>query len=526
MDDSWMDTSSDLERDSYFNNIRQSFWTTDVPGNIDDEDRYFRFLCYKLTNKDPAITQIMHPYSHERRLMLSNEHSDPLGEALLGNNHVTILRLNIAGLSRKHKGGHQVLLNAIRKCSSLQHVDLYGMEHHYARVIDNQFLDSLARNKALQEVWLHWFLLNANSLSLLLLGSGRSMRAFKLNNCRLLGTGPAVTAAVMDLQEHKHLLKLCVDSTCGMLSAVQEGIASHSILQELIISYCPSQIASYCAILESPRSALQHLMLTGFCFDNEHPLSLIAKSILANQTMKKLTFGHGTITDSSFVQQLVSIYQSSTSKVHFLGSEGSRDLQNLLPSIFDHPFLGLNELEVDNIKTGENIIRLPSLLTGETPLECCKLSWLGVDECQTLIQVLPQVHKVKVLTLGFAGTILNVKAGLLHAFKKNSSLVKVVIQYYTDVHEDNHVGNDYIRFNVQELTKIGFYTKRNELLPKMLLEAPLSEASLSLYPKLFFIAKSSQRGPWLIWQSFLGLEDAIGPKGDKRRSWKRRRTAT
>ena len=171
----------------------------------------------------------------------------------------------------------------------------------------------------------------------------------------------------------------------------------------------------------------------------------------------------------------------------------------------------------------ESTVRLlPSLFAGETALERCKLSWLEMEACQALIQVLPLAHKVKELTLGVSCAFQNLKQGFLHAFEKNSSLVKVDIHYHVNL--ELLVGVH--QFDESELTKIHFYTKRNELLTEMLLEAPFCEVPLSLYPRLFCIAKPSQIGLKLILQCLLQLEDVIGLEGEQRSCWKRRRTTT
>ena len=523
-------SSSHREQIAYCNFVKDFYLFT--PTRSGRGGPFISFLCDKLQHNDPDITQIidpsaessifyMEPTAEWKLLGVRDDFSDVLGESFLGNNQVTNLCLDLANLTTQHADQHHTLLKAIWHCTSLRFVVLRG---HCSKDLNHSFLHSISCNKVLEEVRLYDMTLDANSLTMLLLGSGRSMKTFQLQSCELM-EGSLVPVAVTDLLEHKHLLSLHVDAESGMLSTLQKGIESHPNLRELIIGRRCTNIAPLCAILESPHSALQHLMLVGFEFTNQTPFAPIARSILANQTVTKLSFGPGAFFDTSFVQHLVSIYQSSTSKVQSLGSDESSafsHFQNFLPSIYQHQILGLKELDLLEARIQESTVRLlPSLFAGETALERCKLSWLEMEACQALIQVLPLAHKVKELTLGVSCAFQNLKQGFLHAFEKNSSLVKVDIHYHVNL--ELLVGVH--QFDESELTKIHFYTKRNEMLTEMLLEAPFCEVPLSLYPRLFCIAKPSQIGLKLILQCLLQLEDVIGLEGEQR-SWKRRRTTT
>ena len=127
--------------------------------------------------------------------------------------------------------------------------------------------------------------------------------------------------------------------------------------------------------------------------------------------------------------------------------------------------------------------------------------------------------------MGLSGATLYLKEALLNAFEKNSSLVKVLVYYNydTSIFPSDDVQDVY--FSDNQLTKIRFYTRRNQMLPQMLLEVPYSKLTLSLLPQLFRIAKPSQMGSAYDLRSLLQLKDTIGPKGEQSLC-KRRRTGT
>ena len=176
--------------------------------------------------------------------------------------------------------------------------------------------------------------------------------------------------------------------------------------------------------------------------------------------------------------------------------------------------LGLKDLEVSGYGSVEPTT-IELLTSGATSLERCKLSLLKEEACLTLIQVLPLVSKVKELILGLSGATQCLKEELLKAFEKNSCLVTVVVYYNgeTSIFPRDDVQDVY--FSDNQLTKIRFYTSRNQMLPQMLLEVPYSKLTLSLLPQLFRIAKPSQMGSAYVLRSLLQLKDTIGPKGEQ-----------
>ena len=508
--------------------------------DMDASSSWFSDLCNKLQRNDPETTQIMDPTTGLRLLSLEEESSNLLGEAFLGNNIVTDVRLCYHKLEGHGANSHHAILDAIRACKNLKYVAFSGPLR--SSHLNHSFLGSLALNKALEFVGLYEMALGANSLSLLLLGSGRTMSTFHLGFCRLVVTnGIELQNAVTAFRDHKYLLSLRLDIIYGMFEALEEAIVSHPILRELIIDGAlyegipffegiravtyphlnmPSVFSVLCSIVESPGSALQHLQLENFLFNRVGTsFAVLVQSILVNQTLTKLTFGGWCTFDISPVQPLVSIYQSSSSNIQSLRFRQSVTYTRLLPLIFEHPIPGLKELEVSGyIIVEPSTIRL--LTSGAMmSLERCKITQLMEDGCHTLIQVLPHVRKLKELILGLSGATHHLKEDLLNAIEKNSSLVKVMVYTTVDSNTYPHDDGEEVYFSDNQLTKVGLYTRRNELLPQMLLGEPYSEFTLSLLPRLFHIAKPSWMGSCYVFGCLLQLKDVIGPSSEHK-SWK------
>lgn len=251
-------------------------------------------------------------------------------------------------------------------------------------------------------------------------------------------------------------------------------------------------------ILQSPQSALLHLNLDRFQFGDGLSFAPIVQGIQASRTLKKLTL-KGCEFDSSSAHQLFSIYQSDTSSVHSLTLEGhgftclisSNELANLM-----RQSRGLKELDFTNLDsplfTDSQELRI--LLEGDTPLERFKLSQIDDEECHALIEALPNVDRIKELTLDFMDGIAVPKVSLMDAFQKNSSLVQISTDDYFD--------ND-------DLACIALYLERNEQLPR-LLKAPVGEVPLCLRPLLYKVAEQWKTGPSLIFHSLVALKDSLG----------------
>ena len=486
---------------------------------MDPAFNHFSCLCERLRRNDPYTTQIMNPDSEFMHLFLNEDTSYLLGEALLGNNHVTDLRLNFGAHSEDPDDYPHTLWNSISSCKSVKRVEFSGPI--LSSDFTHRLLGSIARKKALERVLLYDMALGANSLSLLLRGSGRFMTTFCLKNCKLVVRNQLeIQKAVMSFHDHPYLLSFHVQIFPSVFKLLQ-GLVSHPILQELIIDgvmyehrreYIDPVIpmnyvfALICAIVESPRSVLQHLQLQNFDFKSEEaPFAGLVKSTMVNQTLTKLSFVGNCKFHTSPVQHLVSIFQNHESSIRSLGVHQSCTIIRHLPQILENKIPNLKELDVScYISLDHSVVRL---LGGDMALECYKLTRLSERACETLIQVLPFVQKVKYLTVGFVGAFQHLRAALLRALEKNSSLVEAVFFYDDNIddEEDYFSENQDDFFSVIQLNKILLYTQRNDRLPQMLLESPSSELTLSILPHLFCSTHRLQMGIGLILRSLLKL---------------------
>ena len=173
---------------------------------------------------------------------------------------------------------------------------------------------------------------------------------------------------------------------------------------------------------------------------------------------------------------------------------------------------GMKELALTNLYYGFDrpiIEDLSLLLEGDTPLERFQMFEINDAECGSLVRALPNVHKIKVLSLNFPYRVDVPKESLLRAFEQNSSLIQVHVLRCENA--------NFIYLNAQDCARIDFYTKRNEYLPR-LLEAPNNkEVPLSLRPRLLWIAKQWPTGPSLMFQ-FLVLFEKDGGQDETTRS--------
>ena len=496
---------------------------------------YFSYLCSQLSRHDPDRTQISgKDVTNNYLLSVPNlMMSKHLGESLQGNCHVTDLCLDF----QNSPGSHVVLLKAIRDCKSIQSVKLCGDKR--AAHLNHCFISSIAgRNKSLQQVKFYCMTLGANSLAVVLLGSGRAMHTFQIIGCRLLVRNPLeIQRAVTALHDHQYMKSLHLDIDIGMLVALQNGIISHPVLKELRVDgllgpielpeiyqlYDPPPdtplpaILVICTILESPNSALCHLHLSGWNFQSDEvPFDTLLSSVLLCQTLTKLTFGGNCYFHPFVAQQLASIYQSTSSRLHSLGCFECSGLQANLYYLFKHHSMpGLKELDVTSFSAvGCWTIPLVLILGLDTSLEQCKLAWLDKAACKALIKVLPNIQGITKLDLGLEGEFDDLKEDIMAAFENNRSLVKVNIHY---------PGTRYSwhsQFTVKELIRIRLYTSRNSLLP---LKACICESALTLLPQMFYVAEQCLRGPPIVLESLLQLKESIGPKVDQTISGKRKR---
>lgn len=462
----------------------------------------FSELCEKLRRNDPGTTVVVcHAHSG---IALNDDMAFHLGEALIGNQHVTHLSVSLSNLSTTH-GNYHPLLHFIENCESLRCVGLDGAQR---TIVSHVFLHSVARNRGIQKVYLLYMVLGADSMSLLL-RSATSMHTLALLMCHLeASNGFEIHDVATDLSAHSMLKTLTVDCAFGVFLALHDGIAAHESLHELFVvgnlNIHGDVIQAIRTILEFPNSALHHLLLNSFHFRNDVSFAPMVQSIQAHRTLAKLAFAMCTF-DFRSERELMSIYQSGTSHVQALTFQQSLvvDSHDALTNSMRH-CLGLHELNFVDYSGDDalNFSIVLELLKAETPVKRCKLSMIGDATCRNLIQVLPHARRLKELTLGIDTGISLPNESLLCSFEKNSSIVKIVIEGYLNY------------FNAHNMARIRFYTTRNEQLPR-LLAAGISEVPLSLRPRLLCVAKQCHSGPALIFQSLIGLRDSVGQGKEK-----------